>query len=923
MFTKTQNSFAGGEMAPELFGRSDLEKHDTSVAVAQNFLIKEQGGAFSRPGMRLVCVRKYGDKRVALAKFVFSPTEKYCIEFGVGYIRFVTNAGYIQKNGQIYELPSSFTQEDLPFISYDQSGDVMFLAVQGKMPKTLTRYAEDDWRFESYQNEHGPFEIYDGDYAALSVEEDGRLLLTQLTGWQFSEKDEDGYFKLEKEFEAQSISFTQSGADTAEELKKRVFLCCGSWQLDTTGSWTGTIKLEQSEDGITWKSYRSYSSTMYEIGGSQTGQNFNSNGEISDNIRFLRINAENWSKGTAYIQFRINSFTYNLYGRIETVKSATQAYVRLDNLAEGGYEAVSGKVEYQNYTIPEMTSNTSPEGRAFYKEPGYTGSVLNEDGTQATTYDTAFKALDGTEETAAITPVYNFEHGPRIGYEFSSHKLISQINVKLNIPAEGRFIMTGWVYSKTAGWIEAGQVEFSAADPSEQFIAFNPVILDGFAVSFRAAELSGDVLPSTVAVEIKSLSANSQSVTVSSDEMKFFAPMWGKRQGWPNAVRFFQGRLGWFSGYHVELTKIDDYYSFETSLDIKDDDAVSANIKSSGMCTIRHAIGAGKLVVLTDGGEFVNSSEVVTPAASGFVQQSNFGSSFVRPILVGPRVLFVKLMGGRLYDFQYDYASDNFQAEDLCALAPHLFEGRQIVQIDYQSDPQGIVWVVLDNGALLSLSYARQHGLLAWTHHQTDGEVQGVCVLPGEKECEVFFAIKRGDIATIEVLGSQLPLEGRKNALCVDCAICREYGQEQNTVDGLEHLEGKAVNVLADGNAYENMLVQNGHITLPHPARTVTVGLPVSYKLTLLPLMATGNGGDYTGKLRPCKIHLYLKDSAGGKAGMEGLGSDCLIYGKDGELFTGEIEAPLASSHREHPQVVLEGKTPLPFNVTKITVEYN
>lgn len=923
MFTKTQNSFAGGEMAPELFGRNDLEKHDSSVAFAENFLIKEQGGAFSRPGMKLVCIRKYGDKRVSLAKFVFSSTEKYCIEFGVGYIRFITKDGYIQKNGQIYELPSSFTQEDLPFISYDQSGDVMFLAIKGQMPKTLTRYANDDWRLESYQNEKGPFEVYDGDYAALSVGDDGRLLMTQLTGWQFSAKDEGGYFKLEKEFEAQSISFTQSGADTAAELKKKVFLCCGPWQLDTTGSWTGTIKLEQSEDGITWKAYRSYSSTMYQIGDSKTGQNFNSNGEISDNIRFLRINAENWSAGTAYIQFRINAFTFNLYGRIESVESSTKAYIRLENLAEEGYEAVSGKVEYKNYTLPAMTSNTAPEGRAFYKEPGYTGSVLNEDGSQATTYDLAFKALDGDDETAAITPVYNFENGPRIGYEFNSHKLISQINIKMDIPIEGKFLMTGWVYSKTAGWIEAGQVEFSSAEPSEQFISFSPAIVDGFAISFRAAELTGEVIPSTVAIPVKSLTANAQSVTVSSDEMKFFAPLWGKRQGWPTAVRFFQGRLGWFGGYFVELTKIDDYYSFETSLDIKDDDAISANIKSSGMCTIRHAIGAGKLVVLTDGGEFINSSDVVTPASSGFVQQSNYGSSFVRPVLVGPRVLFVKLMGGRLYDFQYDYASDNFQAEDLCALAPHLFEGRQIVQIDYQSDPQGIVWVVLDNGTLLSLSYARQHGLLAWTHHKTDGEVQAICVLPGEKENEVFFAIKRGDIATIELLGSQLPVTDRKNALCVDCAVCRDYEQAQSTMDGLDHLEGKKINVLADGNAYENITVQNGQIIIPHPAKLITAGLPVSYKLSLLPLMATGNGGDYTGKLRPCKVHLYLKDSAGGKVGMEGLSSDCLIYGIDGKLFTGEIEANLSSSHKEHPQVVLEGKTPLPFNVTKITVEYN
>ena len=48
-FTKTQYSFAAGELAPELYGRTDLEKSDSAVAVAQNMLLHEQGGAVFPP----------------------------------------------------------------------------------------------------------------------------------------------------------------------------------------------------------------------------------------------------------------------------------------------------------------------------------------------------------------------------------------------------------------------------------------------------------------------------------------------------------------------------------------------------------------------------------------------------------------------------------------------------------------------------------------------------------------------------------------------------------------------------------------------------------------------------------------------------------------------------------------------------------
>ncbi|MGN1058293.1 MAG: hypothetical protein ACI4Q7_02935, partial [Candidatus Avelusimicrobium sp.] len=287
-FTKTQYSFAGGELAPELFGRADLDKHATSVALAENMLLREQGGLFSRPGMRLVGLRKYADKPVALVKFTFSPTDNFCVEFGDHYVRFADENGYVTKNGQIYEIASPYGPEDFDKLSYDQSGDVIFMACAGKPPRTLTRKARDSWVLGVYQNVHGPFEVYKGERAMLRLD-NGAAVLTPLSGYQFSEEDAGGYFKLEKDFEAQSVSFTQSSADTAKNFIGQIFPCCGTWQLDTTGSWTGTIRLEQSEDGVTWKSYRSYSSTMFKVGETATGQNFNSSGEISGQIRFLRI----------------------------------------------------------------------------------------------------------------------------------------------------------------------------------------------------------------------------------------------------------------------------------------------------------------------------------------------------------------------------------------------------------------------------------------------------------------------------------------------------------------------------------------------------------------------------------------------------------------------------------------------------------
>ncbi|MGN1058767.1 MAG: hypothetical protein ACI4Q7_05385, partial [Candidatus Avelusimicrobium sp.] len=631
---------------------------------------------------------------------------------------------------------------------------------------------------------------------------------------------------------------------------------------------------------------------------------------------FLRINAQNWSAGTAYIQFRVAAFTYNLFGRVDEIKTAAEACVTLDNFPPAQLSSVCGTVAYENYTLPAMTANHAPEGRSFFVEPGYAGAVQSEDGQPVTAYSEAFKARDNDAQTYALAPVYKYQDGVKLGYEFNAAKLITQITARVELPESGAVVMKGWVYSKTAGWKEAGTLEFDASAPDLLTLHFDPVIVDGIAVSFTA---SADG-PQTV--KVFELSANTKSVVTDADQLKFYAPRWGARQGWPEAVRFFQARLNWFNGFHGEMTKIDDYYNFETSLKVKDDDAVSVNIKASGMCTVRHAVGGRKLAVMTDGGEFVNTADVITPSASGFVQQSNYGCSRVRPVVVGTRVLFVALMGGRIYDLEYDYSSDNYQAEDLCALAPHLFEGKKIVQMDYQSDPSGILWVVLDDGTLVTLSYARQHNVLAWTRQQTAGQVQGVCVLPAARESNVFLAVKRGQYATLEVLGSQLP-QSRENAFCVDCGVQKDFQEPQTVVDGLTHLEGETVSILADGNVLPAQTVVNGQITLLRAAKKVSAGLAFTATVKTLPLCVNTQNGEFTKRLRPVAARAGVKSSAGGDAGMDGLPLDPLVYGADGGLFTGEVAVNVAGAHGEHPQICLRQTDPLPLNVTKLTVEYN
>ena len=49
-----QRSFAGGEIAPEMYGRIDDVKYQSGLAKSLNFITKAQGPAENRPGTAFV-----------------------------------------------------------------------------------------------------------------------------------------------------------------------------------------------------------------------------------------------------------------------------------------------------------------------------------------------------------------------------------------------------------------------------------------------------------------------------------------------------------------------------------------------------------------------------------------------------------------------------------------------------------------------------------------------------------------------------------------------------------------------------------------------------------------------------------------------------------------------------------------------------
>ena len=354
---------------------------------------------------------------------------------------------------------------------------------------------------------------------------------------------------------------------------------------------------------------------------------------------------------------------------------------------------------------------------------------------------------------------------------------------------------------------------------------------------------------------------------------------WSDYRGWPCAVGFNQDRLC-FGGnasepQNVWMSVTGDYYNFERHLVLQDDDAVTASLVSRKVSPVRAFVPLSSLVVITAGAEWTISAggtkSAITPSSLEANVQGYRGASMVTPVVIGNMVLFVQKQGKIIRDLGYAFESDSYSGNDLTVLATHLFKDRTVAAMDYQQDPDSIVWVALDDGSLLALTYLREQDVVAWSRIETDGEVESVCCLSSAERDEVWLAVRRksgsGYKRFIEQMAERRA-ESPEECFFVDCGVTKRYETPQAEITGLSHLEGRDAAVLADGNVIKGLTVENGKITLKHPASVVHVGLPYRAELETLDLTLPRQDGTQQGRsARLISVAVRVEKSRGIKIG--------------------------------------------------------
>lgn len=139
-------SFSGGEWSPNLYQRNDLAKYATACQIMKNFIPDPQGGASNRAGLHFIYPTKLGSTRKGrLIPFVFSVVQAYILEFGHNYIRVYKDDGIVLSGGTPYEITTTYTEDQLFDLKFEQSADVLYIVHPAHPPRKLSRTSHSSW----------------------------------------------------------------------------------------------------------------------------------------------------------------------------------------------------------------------------------------------------------------------------------------------------------------------------------------------------------------------------------------------------------------------------------------------------------------------------------------------------------------------------------------------------------------------------------------------------------------------------------------------------------------------------------------------------------------------------------------------------------------------------------------------------------
>jgi len=397
---------------------------------------------------------------------------------------------------------------------------------------------------------------------------------------------------------------------------------------------------------------------------------------------------------------------------------------------------------------------------------------------------------------------------------------------------------------------------------------------------------------------------------------------------YPSQIAFYDRRLIFAATknepYTIWGSVPEVYHNFTTETVPTDTCAWKFTLASDQKNKINWMISGDKLFLGTEGDEWRisgKSGETITATSIEIRRVSSWGSTSITPYSLGDDILFINNTKQLIRSLNY---SDNSSTNNLNIYAEHLTKNRKIIDWTLSKNDNQIIYIILDDGMLLGLTYDKVHQIFAWHKYITNGKFLSASIIFDGKKDKLFTIIER-------------EINGKKNRylelLDDDCYLdsyITYSGDPITTISGLDHLSGSEVSVMIDNIYHKKYIVDSvGTINLDLPATNISVGFSYESIIETLPLESLFSSEPLQARSKKItQISLKIIDTLGLEVGVDNNKLIPLKYDDitltdsiKSKLFTGIKSIKNLSGYDIDCSIIVKQKDPFPTTILSIFAE--
>ena len=767
-------AFNGGEIAPNMALRSDMDTYTRSCTQLLNWELSPTGGISRRRGMQPLTPALQQPSR--LIPFTYSHNLNYLIEISASTIRILDPAAT-----PITTFHSDDTAEwaysDISKITWLQLNSILLIISPECFPMQLRLQADYSWDLSPFTFKQPPWHTISSRDHDIAITPTGKYYTATFhpdESPQEADPDPDDILRVSY------YTKRQEASAPGQSLR------AGNWKTyEPTAAGITSTSTFATGDKLAFATQPSYEYfiCIADFSGSNDftqGCTSPANYMSSDSPRFMRAeNLAGFADITPITELSSGS-NYKKGDKIKLRSGYWQLYYCIRPFTTADYiSGCNSPADYPShfcYGIPVGSALTCRGTWKFHCSGTWFGSY--EIRRSYTSGDlTALWSTLGESLSLLGSPTNNLISGTEEEEECYLRLFLTQIRYA------GADIAAGW--------------------PADE--CSNSLVVTAYKHDMHLRVLPDGLLQDTSPVILPLPS------TITTDDWSWCA--FNGRYGYPALACLHESRLVLASTslqpQTLWLSRTDDLNNFAPGT--TDNAALHLTMTTQTQAPICWLVSRGQSIQLgTADGEWVlqsSSGSGLTPSTARIVNHGRIGSAPIPAVAAADRLLYCERGAGRLYQFSYDYAQDAFISTDLSIFADHILtRGGGITGGTILRKPYCVAIFTLADGTLALMSYNTHHNVNAWHRWSTQGDIQSVCALPNGNDHDTLYLITdRSGTRHIEAIATDSP------------------HIDHNTLDYPSHMETTAFTVMEADEHLTHQAQLRAYLTTPVPASSITV----------------------------------------------------------------------------------------------------